>query len=76
METIIIVPFKDCILEVTGRYFEAEEEFGYASRFEIEIIENIRSNNIIDLLEWANSLKTGTVVEEIERLVLEQKEFK
>jgi len=75
METVVIRPIKGNRLVVDGTYFKEEDKFGLPAQFLIDSIDII-DTDITDLLEWANSLKSGTVLEEIERLVLEQREFK
>jgi hypothetical protein len=58
-------------LEVKGEYFPEEGEVGLPNVFEIEKIE-LYKGDLLYLLEWSNSLDRGTVLRELENLVLQK----
>jgi hypothetical protein len=72
METVVIIPCKSCRLVVDGEYFKSEDKIGLSEQFLVDRVD-VMDNNILNILEWANSFKSGTILQEIERLVLEQR---
>lgn len=71
METIVIMPFGGCELNVSGYHIDSKDTEEGKEYFEIKEIENL-NDDIIELLEWSNSKPAGSILSIIEELVLEE----
>lgn len=67
---VLITPTEGVDINVIGDYVNAEPDIGLNESFNIIKIEPSKGD-LADLLEWANSKPSGSILKYIEELVLE-----